>query len=472
MENMEHMDHTEQTEHEQRERRARAEKMDRIKKVLWNIVVPVVLVIALAVVSFWGMEQKTRAAGFENTTRNMYYRCYVELADNITDMSVILEKVAVVNSPRQYVLLLDDLWRLSGSSEGLLSQLPTSHVDTQALNRFLVQAGDFARSLTKRVLSGGPISEEDMKQLEALYGSSVQLSAMLGERIQNNQLPMVSLSGEEYYTQAAEGEGWTEDQEGSQELPTLIYDGPFSESTSKAEPKGLTEGKISAEDAKKLAEQYLGLPVESRGDSNGVIPSYDFTAVDQNQREIDISITQAGGKLLTFMSYVTGNAQGKGDEAESEKLRQAAEKRLKELGFENMEANYAQYYDGCAVINFAAIQNDVILYSDLVKVWVDRDTLQVIGMDARNYWMSHVERNIPTEGLVSEDEAKGMLSSNLEVKSVRLALIPLTVNTEKLCYEFKGVYRETSYIVYINAQDLTEEQVFKIIDSDSGQLVL
>lgn len=176
--------------------------------------------------------------------------------------------------------------------------------------------------------------------------------------------------------------------------------------------------------------------------------------------------------MLTFMSYVTGNAQGKGDEAESEKLRQAAEKRLKELGFENMEANYAQYYDGCAVINFAAIQNDVILYSDLVKVWVDRDTLQVIGMDARNYWMSHVERDIPTEGLVSEDEAKGMLSSNLEVKSVRLALIPLTVNTEKLCYEFKGVYRETSYIVYINAQDLTEEQVFKIIDSDSGQLVL
>ena len=65
-----------------------------------------------------------------------------------------------------------------------------------------------------------------------------------------------------------------------------------------------------------------------------------------------------------------------------------------------------------------------------------------------------------------------MVSSNLEVKSVRLALIPLTVNTEKLCYEFKGVYRETSYIVYINAQDLTEEQVFKIIDSDSGQLVL
>lgn len=469
--NTEHRD-MEHGEQENRERREKEKRMDRTRRIVWNIVVPAVLVVALAAVSFWGMEQKTRAAGFENTTRNMYNRCYIELAANITDMGVILEKVAVVGSPRQYVLLLDDLWRLSGSSEGLLSQLPTSHVDAQTLNRFLVQTGDFARSLTKRVLSGAPISEEDMVQLESLQASAVQLSGLMDERIQNNQLPMVSLSGEDYYAQTSEGEGWIEDKEGSQEFPTLIYDGPFSESTLKAEPKGLPQEKVSAEKARQLAEQYLGMGVESRGDSNGVIPSYDFAAVDQNQREIDISITQAGGKVLTFMSYVTGSAQGKGDEAESEKLRQAAQKRLKELGFENMEANYAQYYDGCAVLNFASVQDDVILYSDLVKVWVDRDTLQIIGLDARNYWMSHVERDISTEGLAGEDEARGMLSSNLEVKSVRLALIPLTANTEKLCYEFKGVFKETSYIVYINAQDLTEEQVFKIIDSESGQLVL
>jgi len=48
----------------------------------------------------------------------------------------------------------------------------------------------------------------------------------------------------------------------------------------------------------------------------------------------------------------------------------------------------------------------------------------------------------------------------------------VTPETEKLCYEFKGEYEGLSYIVYINAETLYEEQIFKIIDSENGQLVI
>ena len=203
---------------------------DQIKRILWNIVVPCVLVIALVVVSFWGAEQKSLAAGYQTTAQNMYRRCYLELADNLDTMEVTLEKLMVVASPSQYVLLLDDLWRLSGSSEGLLSQLPASHVDTLELNRFLVRTGDFAHALTKRVLAGGVITQEELTQLESLRVAARDTGAQLQERLERDQLPMVSLSHDEYFQSALSGEDGYQEQEGQQQYPTLIYDGPFAES--------------------------------------------------------------------------------------------------------------------------------------------------------------------------------------------------------------------------------------------------
>lgn len=67
------------------------------------------------------------------------------------------------------------------------------------------------------------------------------------------------------------------------------------------------------------------------------------------------------------MSSATGGAEGVPDEAETARFREAAEKYLVENGYAGMRATYAQYYGGCALINFAATQGDVILYSDLVK---------------------------------------------------------------------------------------------------------
>ena len=154
-----------------------------------------------------------------------------------------------------------------------------------------------------------------------------------------------------------------------------------------------------------------------------------------------------------------------------QRYRDTALARLNELGYENMTSTYAQYYGGAVLINFAATQGDVILYSDLIKVWVDRDTQKVIGIDARNYLFSHVEREIETP-TVTVEEAEALLSTSLTVESRKLALIPLTPETECLCWEFKCKLNEDSYIVYINVKTGEEEEIFQIIDSENGQLVI
>ena len=123
------------------------------------------------------------------------------------------------------------------------------------------------------------------------------------------------------------------------------------------------------------------------------------------------------------------------------------------------------------MINYACVQDGVLLYSDLIKVWVNVQSGEVTGIEATNYYMSHVPRELPAP-TVTQEQAAYALSTAVQVESVRMALIPLTLQDERLCYEFKCTFDGDYYIVYVNALTGMEEQVFLVLDSESGQLVV
>ena len=180
---------------------------------------------------------------------------------------------------------------------------------------------------------------------------------------------------------------------------------------------------------------------------------------------------EQGGKLLSFLASPAGDKNDPPSDEESERLREAALAFLQELGVEDPAAAYAQYYQGVAVLNFAPRQDGVILYSDLVKVYMDRETGDVMGVDARNYRLNHRTRDLP-KPRITEQQAAEYVSDSLQVEQTALALIPLTKQTEVLCYEFKATQNDTFYIVYINALTGEEEQIFQVINSEEGDLVV
>lgn len=67
---------------------------DKVKTVL-GIAIPLVLVLALIVVSVWGVQQQTRADSYQNSTESMYRRAFIELADNLSDLEATLSKLMV-----------------------------------------------------------------------------------------------------------------------------------------------------------------------------------------------------------------------------------------------------------------------------------------------------------------------------------------------------------------------------------------
>lgn len=478
---------------------------EKTKNLFERIFIPVLLAAALIAVSVWGSTQAARAEDFKRNTADIYKRCFMELADSFSNIEKTLSKLMVVNSPAQYVLLLDDIWRQSGTCVGLMSQIPSSHLDTAELNRFVMQLGDYAHALTKTALSGKPMAEEDAKQLQDLHAACTDIADDLNNRVRTGDIPSAIITNDEYYTSAQNAEnesaqGGENDQsddktsdeaneagdkagnqnsgdkqeEDVSKFPVLIYDGPYSESSEKLEPRGLTGDIVSEDQALTAAKAYAGDGVElnSGGPAQGSIPTFEFDAVTQDGRYVYISITQQGGKLLTMMKAAKSNLTGiPEDGAERDRYRDAATKYLEEQGYGEMRATYAQYYGGAALINCAAVENDVILYSDLIKVWVDREDMEIIGVDARNYFFNHTERQLAAPALTLED-AQRHVSANLTVQSSAIALIPITPQTERLCYEFKGVYGENEYIVYINAETGEEEQIFQIIKTETGQLVM
>lgn len=470
-------------------------------RVVLAIAVPVVLALALAAVCIWAGEEQRQATAREKALETMmqsgYRQAFYELSDNINDIQTALKKLRVTASASRHVLLLADVWRLSGAAVANMGNIPNSHVDTVDLNSFLVRVGDYAHVLTQRILAGGILNQDDYTQINALYEKSVSIGNELAERIAADDFPIQSVDAEGYYASVNDGAGGgeagqdgqqdqqnqqgqgeqggaqgTKDQESINDYPTLIYDGPFSESNESAAPRGLPQEEIDEQAAQQFALSYLeGGELTGTGLEEGTIPVYGFYGKDGAGRSVEITIAKQGGAVLWMMAETPSGEDGVPDEDTVSKMRDAAKAYLDARNYPGMEATYAQFYDGVGVFNFAATNNDVILYGDLVKVYVERASNTVCGVDANNFLMMHAERSLP-EPLITQEEAAEHVSESLEVASVRLALIPKTAATEILCYEFKGTSQEAEFIVYINALTGAEEEIFEIINSEDGQLVV
>lgn len=442
-------------------------------RILFLYLIPALLVTALVITGVWGSRQQALAEGYKTTTESVYRQAYTELTDSVYALQIMLSKLMVSESPSTLTFTLDDIWRESGVCVGLMGQIPQSHIDNYQLNQFLVRIGDYARSLSKSVLRGTPISDEDRQQLASLYDASIKIHQELQSVLDSGGIPVESIRAEDFFASSNDAEYDPTDQVDSQ-YPTLIYDGPFSESTEKQEARGLTGEEVDEAAALTAAYSILGdstAELYLSSVSDGRIPSYDFEGTLTDGRRVDISITVQGGHLLWMMSSATESFAHTPDEAEVGRLSDAGESWLLAQGFGNVAPTYAQYYDGAVLISYAAVQDDVLLYNDLIKVWLDRATGTVVGADARNYRFSHVERELSTERL-DEDAVRGYLSPNLNVIEVNLALVPATSQTEVLCYEFKGTLGNDEYIVYLDTATGEEVQIFRIISDESGQLAI
>lgn len=444
-------------------------------------IAPGILILLLIVSVVWGYNQYNIKAQHEIALENHYQRLFFDIKKHVENVQVNLSKALVASSKERNILLFSAIMSDANSARDKLGQMPMSHNETAKTETFLTQAADYSYYLIQKHLDGVDITQEQRDQLTGLRDNSAVFNAELAT-LQENMMEsnfLLSIGNETEELEQANTRVFQTSLIGVEDHVSqsaeLIYDGPFSEQMLHRKPVGLENKDVNVDEAREVAKTFFGADrvknMEAFEEGENMdemrIPAHTFHIFPENQQKdlsVYIGVSKKGGKVLWMANpRPVSNATLSADEGEAKALEY-----LQEKGFDSMEPNYSLKYDGTILYNFAYKKDDITIYPDLVKVKVALDTGEVVGFDASAYYLNHQDRNIemPT---IDENQAKSMIKTKFEIDSIRLALIPKG-KEEVLCYEFKGKYQDSDFIVYINSQTAKEEQILQIIKNENGTL--
>ncbi|MBM7582413.1 germination protein YpeB [Caldicoprobacter guelmensis] len=444
-------------------------------------ILTIVLAVALIVVGLWGYNQYLQNLEYRNYMENLYQKSFFELVGQIGDIETKLSKVMVSGDQGQSMVLLSDVWRQADAAQVNLGQLPLGHLSLIKTSKFLNQLADYCYYLTKKVGRDQTISLEEMNNLQKLHNSCVKLNEELKLLVDN-----VNSGGVKWgeIRQSKVKQELNEDvknlierqfiriERTSIDYPTLIYDGPFSETLQQRRDIRLQGEAIDQRKANEIAANFIGrdrvAEVHSGPQTTADIDTWGvYVKLKDGRGTIFVSVSKRGGRVVNMIS----DGQVKAAKLSLAEARRSAEKFLSQKGYKSMVPTYSQKFGGTLVINFAYKQDDIVVYPDLIKVKVSLEDGTIVGFDARNYLIAHKKRDI-TPPKLSLDEARKLVNPNLKIKSEGLAIIPTESGGEKLCYEFKGEYGGDNFIVYIDVNSGKEVNILKIIDTANGSLVI
>lgn len=399
-------------------------------------------------------------------------RALSELCENLDSITVSLQKSMYTGTKEKLNEIGNDLKGQTSCAKISLGQVTSEDIITDEIYKFLSQIGAYTLSLCgdNEKLT---LSDENAESLKQLYEYSKALSEGMSEVLSGYFDGSVSTEKNVSTLKSTEAE-LPEDfstrvndiEQSLTDYPTLIYDGPFADNVLNT-VKGTmlkTSNEVTREEARNIAAEILGVSASSlktEQDNVSDIELYCFSKGD-----VSIGITKKGGLVCYLLDPYFAS-----EETISEKEAiERAKKYLSSLSYTSLKETYYSIYDGVCTINFAYSENDIIHYSDLIKVSVALDTGEVTSLDSTTYLKNHHERDIYEENL-TVDEAKAILSKNLTVLSQKSAVIPMETGLESYCYEFHCKDNDgNEVLVYIDKATGQERDILLLLYADGGVL--
>ena len=399
-----------------------------------------------------------------NRLRGIYQKALYESSELTEGMAVNFNKVSVAGGPARE-LLLTDVIRQAQGVQADLAVLPLSGSAIAPAMKYINQAGDFCQRLLTRLGEGDSLSSEDAANLTALSETAAQLSLALSAIIQEYEAGQWPLTDRLIQLESLSGESAP-----AVDYPTLLYDGPFSDGATGSEFKALAGmDEISAQEAEQLLRNYVGADRVTKialdGESSLPTPCYGFS-LEAGGYHLSAAVTKMGGQVL----YLLCSDDVTGELLSLSQCFRAAETFLLSRGYSGMELNYYSQHDGILTANYAATQNGVTLYPDLVKIQISMADGAILGVEAGNYLRNHVPRSLDLPAL-TEAEARARVNPALSVESVRLCVIP-TDAAEVYCYEISCSGKGGTYLVYLDAVTGAEVDIMQVVGDAQATLVM
>ena len=436
-----------------------------------------IIVVLFSIIAIMGIYIYKKQTEYRQASENSYNMAFYELVDYVQNVEVYLAKSLISNSPESGAESLSNVWREANLALGYLTQLPINSHELEKTSKFLNQVSDYSYSLYTKNIKDEELTDEDLNNLKDLHQYSVELENTLNQLsadINGGRISWGELTDKGTVAFAQQVSNISQDsfsnlEQTFHEYSGLIYDGAFSEHITRKEKVGLTGDNINEETAKNIALEFIGnnniKEINSYGKSEGDITVYNFGITFNDESVATISISEKGGHIV----YMDRNREVEAEIISQEEADKKAKEYLEQKGFKNMKETYYLKQSGIVTINYAATQDDVIMYPDLIKVKVALDNGEILGIEATGYLNSHTERKLE-EPKVTKEQAKKSLNKNLNIESEALAVIPTEWKTEVLCWEFEGNVEGLDFIVYVNAETGREEDILIITNTPEGTL--
>lgn len=439
--------------------------MDKIKQrnwMRWAVAALSALLVSMVIINIARSEQLLDA---NSRISAVYEKAFYETCELTEAISSNYRKLLVAGDEMQMQVLLGEISRETQGASGNLALLPLGEETVSATIKFINQAEDFAESLAQKIAGGGSVSESDYATMETLSQTAAEFSVSLNKLLERYERGEAVFDASDYSETGNESLYPLTSEAG--QYPVLLYDGPFSDGAATGAYDALVGlGKISVEQAEEKLRAFIDVDELSyTGESHPEVDCYEFR-VRSGEYIISAGVTQAGGEVL-YLLPETSQSQVNYTE---EELCDIARTFLISRGYGDMEMSYYSRFDGILTINYAAVQDSVVLYPDLVKIQLSMKDGRVIGLDAKNYLQNHRPRSLPAPA-ISQENAMMRISPRLTATSARLCLIPQN-RKEYLCYEITASDGKDEFLVYVDAQTGVERELMQVLSRNNGTLVM
>ena len=405
---------------------------------------------------------------YEIQLENAYKKNFYEVVSNINDLEVDLSKIVATADSSTQKELLTGIYNTSILGVNNINLLPITYSKLSTINNFLNKMGGFSYSLLSSLGDNETISSNDYEQISNLHTTLREIQYDLNGYVSKLSYDYNILDDIDFKDYDSEdfSAGIINTESANTKVPTLIYDGPFSDSVLNKEIVGLGGIEYSNEDVKtRLSSIFDGYNITFANESNGKFSTYNYY-VESDQNTLYVSVSKRGGLILTITSF-GGNGKASKENIDGVAI---AENFAKTLGINNMYSVWTQTTGNIMYVNLAPIINKVIYYSDLIKVKVDLSSGEVIGWEATNYATNNKNRIFTSS--ISMQDAETKINDILTIKERNYTIIPDKYVGEVSAYEFICSWQNYTYYIYINSETGAEANILRVISTTNGDLLM
>lgn len=433
------------------------------KALPWLIVAVVSLLIILTCVLIAYYQIYNSGKQNANILEGVYTSSYYSMVDNVNNLSVDLAKYSTLSSTQAKTETLQDMMADCNYILAGLSVLPINEENVVSATKFFNQVNGLCEAYLNKLNENKSLSIEEelvFNQIGIVVGN---IKANFNEQTYGTQTEGFKFVDASVFDKTGMNEfsaGMGDLTSESIDYPAMIFDGPFSTALETSVVKGLPETEINEKDAydylKNTVYKNRDVKIEFERETDGDIATYDYS-IEIEGKDFNAQVSKRGGLLITLSGYAE-----QGDEIiGGEQAIEIAENFANNIGFENMQSVWLEIHANVAYVNLAPVENEIIMYPDLVKVKVDLTAQEIIGFEAVNYALNHVEREMEFNADIAD--AESLLGFDYEVLSTHKAVIRLDSGKEIATYEFIVDRIDGMYFYYIDANLLRIAKTMKLV---------